>query len=58
MPKNFSNIVVEAAEQKNHICTTIEDINKLDKKIFYTRVHYAAYFPLESFWFQHRPNQC
>jgi len=32
MPTNFSNIVVEAAEQKNHICTTIEDINKLDKK--------------------------
>ena len=32
MPKNFSNIVVEAAEQKHHICTTIEDINKLDKK--------------------------
>lgn len=32
MPKNFSNIVVEATEQQNHICKTIEDINELDKK--------------------------
>ena len=41
MPKNFSNIVVEAAEQKNHICTTIEDINKLDKDKLHDPIYIA-----------------